>query len=155
VVYFLGLSVTAVMFPEVATLHARNESHFHVVEMALIMVTGMGIALTIVYALFPGLALLPYGSSFAPARSYLGVFAIALTLLTLANLLINYFLSIAQRRFVIPLFAACILETTLIAIFHSSIWQILTMVVISFGLLALGMGAIYLIDRLAPKPLLN
>ena len=151
VVYFLGLSVAGVMFPEVATLHARNESHFHVVDLALVLVAGMGAVLIVGYTVLPGLALLPYGASFAPARSYLGVFAVALTLLALANLLISYFLSIARRFFVIPLFGACILETVLITAFHSSIWQILSMVVLSLSLLALAMGCIYAVDRLSAR----
>jgi len=151
VVYFLGLSVAGVIFPEIAALHARNEAHYHVVDLGLLMVGAMGIALIIAYSLFPGLVLLPYGPSFSPARGYLGVFAVALTLLALSNLLINYFLSIARRLFALPLFGACILETVLIAIFHSSIWQILTMVVISLGLLAASMGAIYIIDRLSVR----
>ena len=147
VVYFLGLSVAGVMFPEVATLHARNETHFHVVDLSLLLVGGMGVLLIAAYALFPGLVLLPYGASFDPARPYLGLFALALSLLTVANLLINYFLSVARRSFVVPLFAACILETVLIALFHDGISQILAMVVLSLGLLAAAMGALYLGDR--------
>jgi len=151
VVYFLGLSVSSVMFPEVATLHARNEGHFHVVDLALLMVGTMGVALIAAYSLFPGLVLLPYGPSFVPARSYLGVFALALTLLAIANLLINYLLSIARRSFVIPLFGACILETLLISLFHSSIWQILTMVVITLGALAGALGMMYVSDRVVAR----
>ena len=147
VVYFLGLSVAGVMFPEVATLHARNEKHFHVVDLALLLVGGMGVALIAAYTLFPGLVLLPYGPTFDPAKSYLGVFAVALTLLALANLLISYFLSMARTAFVVPLFLACALETGLIALFHSGISQILEMVLITLALLAGTMAAMYLVDR--------
>jgi O-antigen/teichoic acid export membrane protein len=147
VVYFLGLSVAGVMFPEVATLHARDEAHFHVVDLSLLLVGGMGIALAITYFLFPYLVLLPYGASFEPARAYLGVFAVALTMLALGNLLINYFLSIARKVFVLPLLSACLLETGLIAFFHSSIWQILIMVLICVGLLLVAMGILYAKDR--------
>ncbi len=151
VVYFLGLSVTGVMFPEVANLHARNEAHFHVVDMSLLLVVIMGAALIATYTLFPGVVLLPYGPSFTPARSYLGVFAIALTMLTIANLFINYFLSIARRSFVIPLFGACIAETTLLTLFHSGIWQILTVVTFCLGLLAAVMAGLYASDRFAAR----
>lgn len=147
VVYFLGLSVTGVMFPEVANLHARNERHFHVVDISLLLVALMGAALVVVFILLPGLVLLPYGPSFAPARQYLGVFALALTMLTIANLFINYFLSLARRVFVIPLFGACILETVLLVAFHGGIWQILLVVLISLSLLAAVMSVLYLSDR--------
>jgi len=151
VVYFLGLSVAGVMFPEVANLHARNEAHFHVVDLSLGLVALMGAGLIAVYFLFPGIVLLPYGPSFAPTREYLGLFAVALTLLTIANLFINYFLSIARWTFVIPLFGACIAETVLVAIFHTSIWQILTVVVFCIGTLAALMAALYASDRFAGR----
>jgi O-antigen/teichoic acid export membrane protein len=155
VVYFLGLAISGVMFPEVATLHARNEAHFHVVDLSLLVVGGMGLAMVAIYFLFPNLVLLPYGSSFAPARTYLGVFAVALTMLALGNLLINYFLSIARKSFLVPLLLGCILETVLIAFFHSSIFQILTMVLISVGLLLGGLAALYVRDRFRWRPVLR
>jgi O-antigen/teichoic acid export membrane protein len=148
VVYFLGLSVTNVMFPEVATLHARNERHFHVVDLSLGLVAAVGLPLIVVYGLLPGLVLLPYGSGFDSARPYLGFFALALTMLAIANLLINYFLSIARATFVVPLFAVCALETVLVGLFHSGIWQILTDVLASLGVLTGVMAVMYAADRL-------
>ena len=147
VIYFLALAVAGVMFPEVAALHARDEAHFHVVDLSLLLVGVMGVALIATYFAFPNLVLLPYGASFAPAKSYLGVFAVALTLLALSNLLINYFLSIARRSFIIPLFGACVLESVLIVQFHSSIGQILTMVVLTVSLMFAAVGLMYAADR--------
>lgn len=147
VVYFLGLTISGVMFPEVATLHARNEAHFHVVDLSLLLIGLIGVTLIVLYAAFPALVLLPYGATFAPVTPYLGAFAVALTMLALANLLINYFLSIARARFVAPLLAACLLETLLIAAFHSSIWQILSMVLISLAILSGAMALLYARDR--------
>jgi O-antigen/teichoic acid export membrane protein len=148
VVYFLGLSVTSVMFPEVATLHARNERHFHVVDLSLGLVGGVGVALITAYAVVPGLVLLPYGSGFDGARPYLAFFALALTMLATANLLINYFLSMARASFAAPLFAVCALETVLIGLFHNGIWQILRDVLASLGVLTAMMGTMYAADRL-------
>jgi O-antigen/teichoic acid export membrane protein len=151
VVYFLGLSVTGVMFPEVANLHARDQRHFHVVDVSLLLVVVMGAGLIAVYSVIPGVILLPYGSSFGPARQYLGLFAVALTMLAIANLFINYFLSIARKSFVVPLFGTCILETVLLTIFHADIWQILFVVVCSLGLLAVMMVGLYASDRFAAR----
>ena len=147
VVYFLGLTVAGVMFPEVASLHARNQEHFHVVDRSLLLVAGLGVALVAVYATLPGLVLLPYGASFEPVKPYLGVFAVALTLLAVSNLLINYFLSVARGAFVAPLAAACLLETVLIAVFHSGIWQIIAMVMVSLGVLVAATLVLYSADR--------
>ena len=147
VVYFLGVSIAGVMFPEVAALHARNEKHFHVVDRSIALVAATGIALIVAYTLVPGLVLLPYGPGFAGARPYLGTFALALALLAIGNLFTNYFLSIAKATLIIPLLLACVAETALIALFHASMWQILIDVVVSLGMLAAVTSGMYLSDR--------
>jgi O-antigen/teichoic acid export membrane protein len=148
VVYFLGLTISQVMFPEVATLHARDEPHFHVVDLSLGLLAAVAIGLTVVYALVPGLVLLPFGSAFTPVRPYLWPFALALGMLAIVNLFITYFLSIGKARFAVPLVLACILETALIATFHSGPGQILWMVVASMSALAGVLGAMYVAERL-------
>jgi O-antigen/teichoic acid export membrane protein len=150
VVYFLGITISQVMFPEVATLHAKNEPHFHVVDLSLALLAAVAVGLTLVYAVVPGLVLLPFGSAFSGVRPYLWTFAIALGLLSIVNLLINYFLSIGSGRFVVALIGACVLESVLIVSFHSSAGQILTMVVTTMAILAVALGAMYGLDRLAP-----
>jgi O-antigen/teichoic acid export membrane protein len=148
VAYFLGLSVAAVMFPEVATLHARDERHFHVVDKSLLLIIVMGAGLVLAYAALPQLVLLPYGSGFGRVTPYLGPFALALSLMALANLLMNYSLSVNRTWFIWPLFGTCALETVLIARFHSGVAQIVTMMVISMIAFCASMMAIYLSDRL-------
>jgi O-antigen/teichoic acid export membrane protein len=147
VVYFLGLTIAGVMFPEVATRHARDESHFHVVDLSLLFLAAVGILLAAVYALLPGVVLLPYGSQFTPVRPYLGAFAAALTLLALANLLVNYFLSVNGARFIAPLLGAAVLETVLMTAFHRDVAQMLTMLLVTAAVLAVSLAILYAIDR--------
>ena len=148
VAFFLGLTVAQVMFPEVATLHARDEPHYHVVDRSLGLVALITIALTIIYALVPGLVVLPFGAAFGSAKTYLWPFALALGLLSLSNLLINYFLSIGRSRFVVPLLGACLLESALIINFHSNAGQVLTMVLATMTLLSIVLLGMYAFERL-------
>ena len=147
VVYFLGLTIAGVMFPEVATRHARDQSHFHVVDLSLLFLAAVGIVLAAVYALLPGLVLLPYGSQYAPVRPFLGVFAAALMLLALANLLVNYFLSVNSARFIAPLLGAGVLETVLMTAFHRDVGQFLAMLLVTTAVLAVSLAGLYAIDR--------
>jgi O-antigen/teichoic acid export membrane protein len=149
-VYFLGLTVATVMFPEVTALHARDEAHFHVMDRSLLLLGLIAVGLVSIYTLVPRLVLLPYGSGFTGVAPYLGPFALALSLLAVANLLINYFLSLDSRRFVLPLLGACVLETALISTFHGSVTQILEMLLGSMAGLCLTLAALYLADRLRP-----
>jgi O-antigen/teichoic acid export membrane protein len=148
VVYFLGLTIASVMFPEVATLHARNEAHLHVVDLSLLMLGVIAVVLTITYLAVPDLVILPFGREFGSVRGYLGPFAAALSLLAVANLLITYFLSVDNAGFVAPLVGACVLETVLITAFHADAGQILSMVVISVAVLAASLGILYLVERI-------
>jgi O-antigen/teichoic acid export membrane protein len=149
VVYFLGVTIAGVMFPEVATLHARDEAHFHVVDRSLLFLGGIAVVFVAGYTLLPSLVLIPYGSSFEPVKSYLGPFAVALSLLSISNLLVNYFLSINSARFVIPMVLACTLEVVLITLFHSDPGQVLEMMLIAMATLAGLLMALYLRDRLS------
>ena len=148
VVFFLGLTVSGVMFPEVAGRHARDEDHLHIVDRSLALLCGIGALLVAVYLLLPGLVLLPYGSHFIPVKPYLGPFAVALTLLAVSNLLISYFLSVAQGRFIIPLLVACGLEPLLITLFHANAWQILGMVLVALAVLCGSLTAMYVVEHL-------
>ncbi|HET9781671.1 MAG TPA: oligosaccharide flippase family protein [Candidatus Dormibacteraeota bacterium] len=151
VVYFLGLTVTAVMFPEVASLHARDQAHFRVVDLSLLFMAAVSVVFVAVYGLVPGLVLFPLGPGFAATRPLLGLFALALSLLTIANLLVNYFLSVNSLRFMVPLVGSCILEVALISIFHASAYQILQVVAISMAALAMAMVGLYAADRVATR----
>ena len=146
-VYFLGLTVAAVMFPEVATRHARDQGHFRVVDLSLLFLAAVGIAMIAAYLLVPALVLLPYGNQFDAVRPYLGPFAVALTLLAIANLLVNYFLSVNSARFAAPLLLAGALETVLMVAFHRDLAQLLAMLLVTTGLLAISLAILYAIDR--------
>lgn len=151
VVYFLGLTVAGVMFPEVATLHARDRAHFHVVDLSLLFMGAVTALFVATYSLVPGLVLIPFGTGFASVRPLLGFFALALSLLAIANLLVSYFLSLNSLRFMPPLLGACVLEVVLIGLFHGSPGQVLAMVVITMAALAVAMGGLYASDRLLTR----
>ena len=144
---FLGLTVAQVMFPEVATLHAKDEPHFHVVDLSLAMVAGVGVVVAGIYAAVPGLVVLPFGSAFNPVRQYLWPFALALGLLSVSNLVITYFLSTGRARFVIPLVAACVIEPVLIVLHHDGPGAILQMVILTMAGLSVALLSLYGVDR--------
>jgi O-antigen/teichoic acid export membrane protein len=150
-VYFLGLTVSTVMFPEVTALHARDEAHFYVVDRSLLILGVIAVGLVATYVLVPGLVLLPYGPGFTAAIPYLAPFAVALSLLAVANLFVSYFLSLDSKRFVVPLLGACALEAVLISAFHSDVGQILEMLLITMACLTTALTGLYLSDRFGPE----
>ena len=152
VIYFLGVTIAGVMFPEVATLHARDQAHYHVVDLSLAVLAVLGMVFVAVYALLPGVVLFPFGAAFRGVAPYLAEFALALVLLAVSNLLINYFLSINSWRFALPLVGACLMETALMITFHGSVGTIVSMLLLSLTALTGVLAALYAMERLrAPR----
>ncbi|MDQ6884629.1 MAG: hypothetical protein M3077_10410 [Candidatus Dormibacteraeota bacterium] len=151
VIYFLGMTVAAVMLPEVTLLHARGEAHFQVVEKSLTLLAIMGIGLIGLYTLLPAVVVGPFGHAFAAVGANLPIFALAFSLFAIAILFVNYFLSINSRRFIGPLVAACVLETALIAKVHADSGQVVRMVLVTMTVLSGLLGGLYLLDRLAAR----
>jgi O-antigen/teichoic acid export membrane protein len=147
VIFFLGTTVAAVMFPEVTLLHARGEAHFHVVEKSLLLLGILSAGFVLTYALLPGIVIGPFGETFARVTPYLVLFAIALSFFAISVLFVNYFLSINNRRFIVPLLAASALETVLIMAFHAGPRQVVSMVLLSMAALLGMLSLLYLADR--------
>jgi len=74
-----------------------------------------------------------------------------LTLLALANLLVNYFLSVNSARFIAPLLGAGVLETLLMVAFHRDVAQFLAMLLVTTTVLAVSLAIVYAIDRFRPS----
>jgi O-antigen/teichoic acid export membrane protein len=147
VIFFLGMTVAAVMFPEVTLLHARGEAHYHVVERSLLLLGILSVGFVLSYALLPSLVIGPFGANFTQVGPYLVFFAIALSFFAISVLFINYFLSINNRGFIAPLVAASALETVLIVAFHDGPRQVVAMVLISMATLLGMLTLLYVMDR--------
>jgi O-antigen/teichoic acid export membrane protein len=148
VIYFLGATVAAVMFPEVTLRHSRGEAHFVVVEKSLVLLVALSSAFVLSYSVIPLIVIGPFGAAFAGVGPNLVFFATALSFFSISVLFVNYFLSIRSWRFALPLLGACLLETLLIASFHSSAHQIVLMMLASMAALLGMLSLLYISDRL-------
>jgi O-antigen/teichoic acid export membrane protein len=147
VVYITTFAVAQVMFPEVTVLRSRGARHFHVVELSMALIVLLATPILIIYVFAPGVVLFFFGEAFRPVAPFLGPFALALTALSLSNLLINYQLSTADARFIVPLALACLLEPALIVAFHQTVGQIVLAVLVANLVLLAALGGLYLWGR--------
>ncbi len=141
IVYYATFSISTVMFPRIVAHRARGDASrttLAVSALGVLLVAGGAIG---IMGLFPGLALLPFGNSYAPAAAYLPVFAGAMGLLSFANLLTSYLLAVSDHRFIGVLALAVIAEVVLISLNHESLWDVihavLTVLVTASAALAL------------------
>jgi O-antigen/teichoic acid export membrane protein len=156
IVFMVTTSITTVMFAQVAAGAGKRASGVRILGGSAIVIAAIGAAIVLVFTLAPGIVLFPFGSAFSEAAPYLPFFGAAMTMLSLANLLINYLVAIHDARFVPVILLADLAQIALITTFHQSLWTIISIVfgvstASLLGLLAvvvMGRRTRHVIDRL-------
>ena len=131
-IVFVTNSVTTVMFPRVAALHERGESHISVILQALLGTLLLAGAVEIIFYFVPSLvAKLLFGQAFVSIAGQLVLYGMAMLLLSVGIVLINYFLAVGNRAFMFIIIFACALQTSLIAWQHATVGQIVQDVLVT------------------------
>lgn len=144
IIFFVSSPITAVMFPLVSERHANNGKYSHVFWQSFCIVLLFCLVFSLSYFVFPKTFLgILYGERYLLAASFLGLFAVFLSLYSLSNILINFFLSIKkQNAAILPLIAA-VFQIVLIFFFHEDIKEIVSISIIVNGLLLISLMLYY------------
>ena len=122
---FLPGAISIVMFPKAAGLNVRNMDTRSTLTRSLFYASGLCIAANIVYNLFPFFILkVLTGKIFAEAVTLGRLFGISMSFFTLLYILIAYFLSIKDLRFMKYLALFTLLQFLAIVLFHRSPVQV-------------------------------
>lgn len=136
IIFFASGAIVTVMFPLVSETY-ENGGHYRpllVQSLSLVLVISVGI--TGIYFLIPALMIkILYGSSYLAASPNLGVFGIFISLYSLSNILINFFLSIRKTKVVALVLIAALSQVILISFFHASIQEVIRISILVTALL--------------------
>lgn len=122
---FLPGAINVVIFPRTSGLKAKNLDTLSTLKRGLLYCLGLCILAILFYNLFPGLVLKVMTGKVYPESIFLGrLFAISMSFFTLSSILIFYFLSIKDLRFIKYLVGAVLLESLAIVFFHHSLIQV-------------------------------
>jgi O-antigen/teichoic acid export membrane protein len=141
--YFTG-PIAIVMFPLIVKKHAQNEKYNKLFYSALTLVLLASLAITTFYFLFPEFTIKLFlgGRGYLVMVPFLGIFGIFLTIFSLNNVFVNFFLSIKRTLvWTIVLFWA-IAQILGIWFFHGSFDQVIYVSIIT-SLLLLGSLVLY------------
>jgi O-antigen/teichoic acid export membrane protein len=147
---FWGASgVAAVLFPKLAFRLARGSSGIQLViaSLAFVAISGVGgfaflsIASTWVLRGFAG-------DAYVAAAPYLPWYAIAMTLLGGASVLIASNQARGRAGFLAIVLPATALEPVLIAVFHQNLWQVVQIMVVSMLVLFFALVLLYAAEQL-------
>ncbi|MFH1888546.1 MAG: oligosaccharide flippase family protein [Candidatus Omnitrophota bacterium] len=133
--FFPG-AITIVMFPRTAGLKAKNMSTGSTLMRSLLYASVLCVIANIAYNLFPSfiLKLLTgkiYGESVALGR----LFGVSMSFFALSFILINYFLSVKDLRFMKYLVLSTLLEPLAIVLFHRNLMYVQLILCVNSALL--------------------
>src|SRR3989344_5621663 len=145
VFYFTG-SIPMAMFPLIVKRHANQENFNNLFYIALIIVLIPSILITVFYFIFPEFTIKLFlgREGYVSIAPYLGLFGVLLTIYSINNVFINFFLSIKETLVsLIALFFA-LLQILLIYVYHENFYQIIYVSIFSSVLLLTSLMLYYL-----------
>jgi O-antigen/teichoic acid export membrane protein len=149
ILYFGTISISAVMFPRVAALHAEGKTAHKVVNLSLGLVLAGGLLVVTVYLLFPELVirLLLRKAEFQQIGRNLGIYAMAMLGLAIANVLVYYFVAVHRRRFVFAMAFGALAFFGGLGFFHRNLSEFTLTVAVAINSMALVLLGIYLLEH--------
>ncbi|MCA9941224.1 MAG: oligosaccharide flippase family protein, partial [Anaerolineales bacterium] len=125
VVQFFPLAIVMILFPKAAQRRAEKRDPAGILLPAMLIVGLLCGGVALVYFLFPdAIVRLTLGSEYQVSGLLLGLLGVAMTLLSLANVWLNYFLSLNLTGYVYLVWVAIVLQAVLMALFHGALWHL-------------------------------
>ncbi len=119
---FLPGAISIVMFPKAAGLKAKNMNTDSTLKRSLLYACSLCIIANLVYNLFPNFVLkILTGKAFAESVVLGRLFGISMSFFTLLLILLTYFLSIKDMRFMKYLILSALLQPLAIILFHKTL----------------------------------
>ena len=131
ILFFATLSISQVMFPKVSELHNTKKPSQHLLNKSLLIILIIIVPAIAIYHLFPKLIVnILFGPEFIPMIPYVGPFAVIIGLFSLVYIITFYKLSTNKKRFLYILLFFNILQILLIYLFHSTLMQVVNVLIV-------------------------
>lgn len=127
VIFYFTAPIPAVMFPLLVKRHATGKGFNNLFYLALLLVILPSVAITSFYFVFPSFVINLFlgGRDYLYVAPYLGIFGLYLTVFSLVNVCVNFFLSLNKTNISILVVLAAVSQIILIYIFHSNFYQVI------------------------------
>ena len=127
VIFYFTSPIPMVMFPLLVKRHALGKNFNSLFYLALLLVILPSFAITVFYFLFPSFVIRLFlgGKDYLAIAPFLGFFGIYLSVFSLVNVCVNFFLSVNKMKIVPIVVIAAILQILLITTFHNSFYQVI------------------------------
>jgi O-antigen/teichoic acid export membrane protein len=135
IILFLPSSINIVIYPKLAAAHAKKSGTVVMMRLSVLIALAVTGVVVISFFLFPNeiLRLLYGGDKYIGAAAGLGILGLAMALLGVANLFMNYGLAIDSRVYLAIMVFFTVLQVGLIVFFHDSLVTIALDMLVAFG----------------------
>lgn len=146
VIFYLPGPIASAMFPLLVRRHTKGEAFSRLFYLALFLVVVPSFLLTAFYFIFPEFVINFFlgREDYLEIAKYLGWFGVYISIFSILNIFVNFFLSTHEVRIFVPIALFNILQIFLISIFHNNIYQVLISSLTSSGLLLLTLLLYYM-----------
>ncbi len=125
IVFFATWSVVTIMFPMVAQKHKKGEPHGYLLWLSLGIVAAISLPVILGTRVFPEfIVTLLFGKQYLAVASLLWLYALSTSLYALANVVVNYRLSLGAGKSTGLVIAAGVSQVIGIILFHNSLAQV-------------------------------
>lgn len=127
VIFYFTAPIPLVMFPLIVKRHSVGKNYVNLLYLALFLVFVPSFAVTIFYFLFPTFVVNMFlgGREYQEIAQYLGIYGIFITIFSMLNVCVNFFLSIGNIKATSIVIFGAILQIILLAQFHANFAQII------------------------------
>lgn len=127
VIFYFTAPIPMVMFPLLVKRHAKGVGFNNLFYLALVLVILPSIFITAFYFVNPNFVINLFlgGRDYLYVAPYLGIFGLYLTIFSMVNVCVNFFLSLNKTNILYPVVFAAILQVLGIYIFHNSFYQVI------------------------------
>lgn len=127
VIFYFTAPIPTVMFPLLVKRFAVGRNFNNLFYLALALVILPSVLITAFYFIFPDFVVKLFlgGRDYLYISGYLGIFGVYLTVFSMVNVCVNFFLSINRTGIWIFVVGAAILQIVLIFLFHADFLQII------------------------------
>jgi O-antigen/teichoic acid export membrane protein len=138
IIQFFPLAIIMILFPKAAQRKAAQRNSAGILVAALLFVGLVCGGLTAVYFLFQDFLITTiFGPAYQLQGPVLGLLGLAMTLLSVVNVWMNYFLSTERTHFVALIWLGVIVQLLIMVLFHRELYHLPLAVVINSLWLAL------------------
>lgn len=148
VIFYITFPIPMVMFPLLVKRRSTGGSFVNLFYLALIFVIFPSLTITVFYFLFPDFVINFFlgGRKYLYVSGYLGIFGLYLTIFSIVNVCVNFFLSLNKMQIVPMVVAAAVLQAVLIAIFHETFSQVIGVSILASFLLLAALLIYYVVE---------